>query len=494
MSAGRQSRLLADRAPNQSTTVESGVASGAKRATWRATGTVSAVGGRPRKHDAVADNGDVPLSVAVIFDGTDRRVGDAQSGDAPTEQRWRHQRGDEDDDQQGGVLIVAEDSLGEADRGEDDPDLAAWDHPDADEQPIDTQAAGAAGRRQLAEHGDDEQRGGQTEHRWPGHRGEVGVEADLHEEHRDQHVGDGAELALDASVVIAAPDRQAGDEGADDRRQVGPRGRPRERQHEPQGDDDEGRRRPRPPVDRPEDDRDGHDPRRRGDHEEADRPADRAEDRQGVDVVARHDLDDHGEDQQAEDVVGDRRAEDDPRLGGRQGAQVTEHPRRDPDAGCRERRADEQGGVAGLAETEGDTAAEHERHGNADHGDGHRGATDATQFREVHLHPDLHEEQQDAEFGKGDDRFAVGRDPAEHGRPDQDADDDLADDSRNVDPLAQFGGELGGDQDHRQVEQHRPSVGTRRRPDPARQDRDIERSHRRNAPETRPGRRPPALR
>ena len=102
------------------------------------------VGGRrsAAQHDAVADNGDVPLSVAVIVDGTDRRVGDAQSGDAPTEQRWRHQRGDEDDDQQGGVLVVAEDALGEADRGEDDPDLAAWDHADADEQPIDS-----AGRR-----------------------------------------------------------------------------------------------------------------------------------------------------------------------------------------------------------------------------------------------------------------------------------------------------------------------------------------------------------
>ena len=163
----------ADRAPNQSTTVESGVAQRGQAGHLEGHG--HGVGGRrsAAEHDAVADDGDVPLAVAVVVDGTDRRVGDAQSGDAPAQQRWRHQRGDEDDDQQGGVLVVAEDSLGEADRGEDDPDLAARDHADADEQPIDTQAAGAAGRRQLADarRRPAARRPGRAPPAWPSPRG-----------------------------------------------------------------------------------------------------------------------------------------------------------------------------------------------------------------------------------------------------------------------------------------------------------------------------------
>ncbi len=197
-----------------------------------------------------------------------------------------------------------------------------------------------------------------------------------------------------------------------------------------------------------------------GDDEESDGAADRGEDRQRIDVTAGDDLDDDGEDDQAEHVVGDGRPEHDPRLGGGEGAQVAEHSRRDADARRRERRTDEQRGVPRLAEAEGDAAAEHERHGDADEGDAHRRAADSAELGEVHLHPDLDEEQQHAELGERDDRLAVRRNPAEHRRPDDDADDDLADDGGDFDPLAQLGGELGGDEDHRQVEQHRPSVGT----------------------------------
>ena len=144
---------------------------------------------------------------------------------------------------------------------------------------------------------------------------------------------------------------------------------------------------------------------------------------------------------------------------------------------------------AALAEGEADGAAEEERHDDADDGDGHRRAADPTQLGEIHLHPDLHEEEEHADLGEGHDRLAVGGDPAEQGRPDQDADDDLADDGRNADPLAELGGELGGDQDHCQVEQHRPSVGSTSAVGPAPRGGDTERSRAGNTAETRRRRR-----
>ena len=51
----------------------------------------------------------------------------------PTQQRRRHDRGHEHDEQQRGVQVAAEDALVEADGGEDQPDLAAGNHADPDE-------------------------------------------------------------------------------------------------------------------------------------------------------------------------------------------------------------------------------------------------------------------------------------------------------------------------------------------------------------------------
>ena len=102
---------------------------------------------------------------------------------------------------------------------------------------------------QLAEHGDHAQHGGEAEHRRLEHRLEVGVDADLGEEHRDEDVADGAEVAGDAVVLVALPEPEAGHEGADDERQLGGVGELGERDRRRQrGDGDRGRR-DRPPVD-----------------------------------------------------------------------------------------------------------------------------------------------------------------------------------------------------------------------------------------------------
>ena len=86
----------------------------------------------------------------------------------------------------------------EPERREDQPDLAARDHADADEQPV-AGAAEQSGRgRELAEHGDHEEHRGDAEHLPVGHGLDVGVDADLQEEDRDEQVSDRRELAADA--------------------------------------------------------------------------------------------------------------------------------------------------------------------------------------------------------------------------------------------------------------------------------------------------------
>ena len=66
----------------------------------------------------------------------------------PAQERRRHQGGHEHHEQQRRVEVVAEDALVEADGGEDQPDLAAGDHAEADEPLV-------AGRPERADRGDE---------------------------------------------------------------------------------------------------------------------------------------------------------------------------------------------------------------------------------------------------------------------------------------------------------------------------------------------------
>ena len=180
------------------------------------------------------------------------------------------------------------------------------------------------GGHQLADHADDEQPDGEADHGRPDHRLDVGGHADLHEEDGNQQVAHRTEFTLDARVLVAAADRQAGHEGTDDRGQARPVGRPGQRQHKGDSDDNDRRRRTRPALDGTHRCRSGEDSDDRGDDEKADRSGDRPGDRQGVDVATRHHRDDDGEDQQAEDIVSNGGAEHHPRFGRGRRAKVAD--------------------------------------------------------------------------------------------------------------------------------------------------------------------------
>ena len=73
----------------------------------------------------------------------------------PAQQRRRQQRGDQHDEQQRRVEVVAEHALVEPDRREDQPDLAAREHAQADERLVAGCSDRTGGREQLADDRDD---------------------------------------------------------------------------------------------------------------------------------------------------------------------------------------------------------------------------------------------------------------------------------------------------------------------------------------------------
>ena len=144
------------------------------------------------------------------------------------------------------------------------------------------------------------------------------------------------------------------------------------------------------------------------------------------------------------------------RLDRRQGTEVAEDAGGDADARRGQGGAEEDRRLGVQAEADAGPGPDDERHGDADDGDQHRRPPDPTELGEVHLHADLHEQQQDAELGEhaeADAAVAAELDEAEHRRPDEDAGDDLAEHGGDADALGDLGRQLGGGDDDQQVEQ-----------------------------------------
>jgi hypothetical protein len=80
---------------------------------------------------------------------------------------------------------------------------------------------------------------GAPKHSRVGERADVGVDPDLEEEHGDEQVAHGRELAFDARLHRAARQGQAGDEGADDGGELGGVGELGQREGEGQREGDE---------------------------------------------------------------------------------------------------------------------------------------------------------------------------------------------------------------------------------------------------------------
>ena len=385
----------------------------------------------------------------------------SQSDEPQPQERRRDERRHEDHDEQGGVDVVTEHALLQADGGEDEADLAAGDHAEAHEQAVPRRTQEPSGGDNLADHRDGEQRGRHAEHLGVEEALDLSIDADLEEEHRDEEVADRGEVRTDAVRRAATGQRHAGHERPHDRRQLCCIGQLGHGQGKGEGQGHQGSSGAADPPDGVEERRDHPHPDGQRCREEDDR------DHQDLDHLS--DLHrsrfgepyDDGQDDEAEDVVGHRRAEHGPRFHRGEGPEVTEDPGADPDARGGERGADEDRLVGAEAEQEADACPGREGHDHADERDGERGPSDRSELPEVHLEADVEEEQDHAQLGEHAQHVAVAH-QAEQRRADQDACDDLPDHGREPDPLRHLGRDLCRDQDHQDVEQraqrHRMSL------------------------------------
>ena len=405
--------------------------------------------GLGREADGVARDEPAALRHRDLFAFGSARV---ERTDPPPQEWWREQRGDEDHRDQRAVLVLAQYVVGQADAGEDEADLAAGEHPEADQEPVPDAAEQAHAGDELAEAGHDAEHRDEGEEVGVGERVEVGLDADLEEEDRDEQVADRGELPPDARGRRGATQGDAGRERTHDRGEVRGVGEQGEHQREREGDRHERARRPGPPVDELEDLRTELRPDADREDEERHRDHDDLHDVDHVDGPRGGDPHDDRQQHQAHHVVGHRGAENRAPLDAGQRPQVAEHPGGDAHARGGKRGAEEQGHVARLAEHEPGEDAEDNRDDDADRRDQQRGLPDRPQLRETELEPDLEEQQDHAELGE-DGEHLVGLEQAEDRRPHDDAGDDLADHRGHADALGDLRRDLRRQEDDDDVDE-----------------------------------------
>ena len=256
---------------------------------------------------------------------------------------------------------------------------------------------------------------------------------------------------LDVVPAVRARQDESGGEGPDDRGGARLLGRDREKHGggDRRGDEDPAHARL---SDEPDEElSEGH---ARGDRddEKPDRESRRLQDPERLDRSAGAELRHDGEDDEAEDVVDDRRAEDDLPFPALEDLQLGEHPRGDPDGRRRHRGPDEDRRDRGLAEERRERVAAGERKDHARDGDGRRRAADLEELREVRLEADLEEQQDDPDFG--DEQDALGqRDEPEHGRSQEHSGQKLAQHGGLSEALRELAQQLGAEKRARERDQ-----------------------------------------
>ena len=375
---------------------------------------------------------------------------------ADPQQRWGHQRRQQDHDQQRAVLVGVEDSVGQTDRREDKTDLAAGDHPQPDQQPVGSASPHGPPGDQLAGHSDDGHHQGHPDHRGLGHCLEVGVHADADEEDRDEQVRHGAEIGRDPLVLIGPTQRQARHERTDDERELGLIGQLGERDHEREAGDHCGRARRGELPDDAEHPRDHKHADDAGAHQEQHRKPQRFRHGSDADIAAGDHLHDDGEDDQAQHVIGDGGPEHDPGLDRGECAEVSEHSCRDAHAGRGERGAEEHCSVAAHPERRRGHGSGGEWNHHTHHGNGDRRRAHLAELAEVHLHADRQQQQQHADLGEQRHRHAAlvsQIDEPEDRWSDQDTCGDLPEHGWDAQSFGRLGRDLGGNEDDQQIEE-----------------------------------------
>ena len=145
--------------------------------------------------------------------------------------------------------------------------------------------------------------------------------------------------------------------------------------------------------------------------------------------------------QQGQDVVDDRGTQDDAGRTGADQPEVDHRGRGDADAGRSQCGSDEDARLRALAERqrEADSAGEGQHH--AGHADPESGCADRSHLGDPRLQPDPEEQEDHTQLGEHLEHLACLH-QAEHGGPDEDSGENLADDRRLADPLEDLVAEL----------------------------------------------------
>ena len=106
-------------------------------------------------------------------------------------------------------------------RSEDQADFTSRDHAKPHEQAVRTYPTNAQCRYELACDRDHAHCCGETDHRWFGHRAEIGIDANTEKEDRYEDVADRTEVGCDALVLFGSAQCEAGHERADDEGELG---------------------------------------------------------------------------------------------------------------------------------------------------------------------------------------------------------------------------------------------------------------------------------
>ena len=262
---------------------------------------------------------------------------------------------------------------------------------------------------------------------------------------------------LDRALVFGLGDDHPGEEGADQRRQADVGGEGGEAEAE------DHRRQQRRlgeagslQQQRPSLQQLG--PAERDEGDEGNRHAQRQGDLAGVDAAVGGHPDRDREQDQRQHVVDDGGAEHGPGGAGPGDPEVEEGRRGDPGAGRRQSRAEEDAGLAALAQRQAEPDPGEEGDNDAGAADCDRDLPNSAHLRKPRLQPDPEEEEDDAQLGE-DPQHLADLDPAQDRWPDEDAAEDLADDRRLPESLEDLVSELRRDQHQEEVGEDRGGVG-----------------------------------
>ena len=324
-----------------------------------------------------------------------------RSSNLEGEQRRRYESRNQDHCQDRCINVALDDPLAQTDTGEDQADLTARNHSEANEESVRGCSGGTNSGHDFANNTNSNQRRRHTDHGRFHELLDVGINADLQKEHRDKQVSYGLQFPLDTRRNGAPAKRQTSDESAHDGGQFRHGGQLGDSEREGQSQSHERAARTRQSINLRKNLRNQQRPKHGGNHQEPKRrPDDADQSDEGKRAIAGGDAHNDGQNDQPDHIVGHGRAQNRAGLDRGQGTEVTEDASSNADRGGGQGRTNEKRLVRGEAEeVPGNDSPNHGK-SNTDNRHGHGRTPDRAKFAKVHLHAHFKEQENHADLAE----------------------------------------------------------------------------------------------